>query len=100
MTQGYALLKQRGYYMVEDGHMLALCRPDGTKVWCFDPAAVLDGDIALTALEDHSDLLTIPAGERTHLSQDAATPLRLGLVRPLIERLKQQLPANVDSSPR
>jgi hypothetical protein len=89
--QGYALLQPRGYYVVEDGHMLALCRPDGTKVWCCDPAAVLEGDIALAALEDHSGLLTMPEEERARVSQCLATRMRSGLVRPLIERLKHQL---------
>jgi hypothetical protein len=95
--QGYALLQPRGYYVVRDGHMLALCRPDGTKAWRFDPAAVLEGDIALAALEDHSELLTMAEEERMRLSQGTATRQCLGLVRSLIERLKHQLLPEVDS---
>jgi hypothetical protein len=95
--QGYALLQPRGYYVVRDGDMLALCRPDGTKAWRFDPAAVLEGDIALAALEDHSELLTLTEEERTCMSQGTATRQRLGVVRPLIKRLKHQLRSEVDS---
>jgi hypothetical protein len=61
--KSYALEQPKGYYVVgvAIGHddYYALCRPDGTVVWRFDPAAAFDFEIALEALEDHSELLTL-----------------------------------------
>jgi hypothetical protein len=35
-----------------------LRRPDGEEIWRFDPIAVLEGELALTALEDRNEQLT------------------------------------------
>ena len=77
--QSYGLLQPRGYYVVRDGQMLILCRPDGTKVWRFDPGTILGGEITLAALEDHSELLLSRAeDEVVPLSQHLATKEHLG----------------------
>jgi hypothetical protein len=91
--ESYALEHPKGYYVVEDGRMLALCRRDGSKVWRFDPAAVLEGDVALAALEDHTELLINKGGE--WLSQYLETRTRTGRVRAFFQCLKHQLSLDV-----
>jgi hypothetical protein len=68
--KSYALEQPKGYYVVavakghDDEDYCALCRPNDTVVRRFDPAATFDFEIALEALEDHSELLTLE-DERT-----------------------------------
>jgi len=63
----------QGYYVIGDDHMHSLCRPAGTEIWRFDPGSVLQCEVSLTALEDHSNLLTMAEDERTCMSQGTAT---------------------------
>ena len=46
-----------GYHIVEESGTSILCRPEGEELWRFDPAAVLEWEIVLAALEDHSSEL-------------------------------------------
>ena len=46
-----------GYHVIEGSDSCVLCRPDGEELWRFDPAAVLEWEIVLAALEDHSSEL-------------------------------------------
>lgn len=63
MHSSYALHQPKGYYVAKDGGRHALCRKDGTKVWCFDPATVLKAEIMLVAFNDHTKYLTIAEDE-------------------------------------
>ena len=66
--KGYALAQPEGYYVGVNGDTHVLYRPDGDEVLRFDPAALLEHEVALAALEDHALLLTC-GGIREHCRQ-------------------------------
>jgi hypothetical protein len=66
-----ALRYPRGYRIAGDGHARTLYRVDGTKVWRFDPAAVLDCEVNLAAFEDHWEQLVQSAGYQAEVAQTA-----------------------------
>jgi hypothetical protein len=51
----YTLKHPKGYYVLDTGSVHILYRPNGKVVWRFNPAAVLECEIKLTAFEDHSE---------------------------------------------
>jgi hypothetical protein len=82
MLQRYVMgLPVGSYYVEGDEREQVLYHKDGTRVWCFDPAAVLEPDIMLAALEDHSNFLSMSESERaqrrTEAQQDCVRTRRL-----------------------
>jgi hypothetical protein len=82
MMQRYVMsLPVGGYYVEGDEREQVLYHKDGTRVWCFDPAAVLEHEIRLAALEDYSELLSMSESERaqrrTEAQQDCVRTRRL-----------------------
>ena len=57
----YTLKHPKGYYVLDTGSVHTLYRPSGKAVWRFNPAAVLECEIKLTAFEDHSEQLVTAA---------------------------------------
>ena len=53
----YSPKQPRDYRVVSDGYAHVFHRPNGTEVWGFDSSMVWDYEVALVALEDHSEQL-------------------------------------------
>ena len=59
--QGYYVSENNDECAFKDGSTHVLRRPDGTEVWSFDPAAVLECEVILTAFDDHGEQLSMKA---------------------------------------
>ena len=55
--EGYYVSENNYGHVFKNGSTHVLCRPNGTEVWSFDPAAVLECEVILTALDDHGEQL-------------------------------------------